>query len=173
MKRTLKFTGALVAATLIHFVAVRLLDQWSSIIDLLLVVVVWNALDGNTVAGMFGGLGAGWLTDALTGSAFGLFGTVDTIIGYGAAFAVQHIVIQRPSGAALLFAGASACQQLLVIGLSVLLSSAPELTAYPWWFLKAGVTGLVGAALFAMNQRLIIKLDLWRRTRRTRIRMDR
>ena len=106
MKRGLSFAAALVAALLLHLLATTLVAEWSLAVDLLLLVVVFNALDGNTLAGMLGGVVAGWVTDSLVGPAFGLFGLVDTIIGYGAAFSVQRIVIQRPAGAALFFATA-------------------------------------------------------------------
>lgn len=173
MKRVLRFAGALVAALILHLIGARLLPEWSLIFDLMLIVVVFNALDGSTLGGMLGGLAAGWVTDAVTGHAFGLFGLVDTIIGYSAAYAVQRVVIQRPAGAALLFSLASACQQGFVLGLSLLLLSAPEVPAYPWLLAKAGATGLLGAALFFTRQRLLNRVDLWRHTRRTRIRLER
>jgi len=173
LKRALRFAGALVAALLLHLIGTRLLPQWPLIIDLMLIVVVFNALDGSTMSGMIGGLFAGWASDALTGQAFGLFGLVDTIIGYTAAYAVQRIVIQRPAGAALLFSLASACQQGLVLGLSFLLLNAPEVPAYPWLLVKAGTTGLLGATLFFGRQRLLNRVDLWRHTRKTRIRLER
>ena len=173
MKRALQFAGAVIVALVVHLIGARLLPEWSLIFDLMLIVVVFNSLDGHTASGMFGGLVAGWVTDVLTGHAFGFFGLVDTIVGYSAAFAVQRIVIQRPAGAALLFSLASACQQGLVLGLSLLFLSAPEAPAYPWLLAKAAATGLLGAVAFFTRQRLLNKVDLWRHTRRTRIRLER
>jgi rod shape-determining protein MreD len=173
LKRALQFAGALVAALLLHLVGTRLVPEWPLAVDLMLLVVVFNALDGRTFSGLMGGLLAGWVTDALTGQAFGLFGLVDTIIGYSAAFAVQRIVIQRPAGAALLFSLAAACQQGLVLGLSLLLLSAPEIPAYPWLLVKAAVTGVLGGLVFFARQRVLSSVDLWRHTRQTRIRLER
>ena len=173
MKRTLRFAVALVAALLLHLIGSRLLPEWPLILDLMLIVVVFHALDGSTLAGMLGGLAAGWVTDVVSGNAFGLFGLVDTIIGYSTAFAVQRVVIQRAAGAALLFSLASAGQQGLVLGLSLLLLSTPEIPAYPWLLVKAAATGVLGAALFLGRQRLLSRVDLWKHTRRTRIRLER
>lgn len=173
MKPALRFAAALAAALVLHLIGTRLLPEWPLIVDLMMIVVVFNALEGNTLSGMIGGLVAGWVTDALTGQAFGLFGLVDTIIGYGTAYAVQRIVIQRPAGAALLFALASAAQQGLVLGLSLFLVSTPEAPAYPWLLVKAATTGLLGAAVFFARQRLLSRVDLWRHTRQTRIRLNR
>lgn len=173
MKRALRFAATLVAALLLHLIGARMLDEWSLAVDLMLIVVVFNALEGSTLSGMLGGLVAGWATDALTGQAFGLFGLVDTIIGYGAAFAAQRIVIQRPAGAALVFSSAAVFQQGLVLGLSMLLLSTYEAPSFAWLLAKAGVTGFLGAALFIARQRLRSEVELWRHTRRTRIRLDR
>lgn len=173
MKRALQFAAALIAAVLFHLIGVRLVAEWSLMLDLMLIVVVFNALDGSTPAGMIGGLAAGWATDALVGPVFGIFGLVDTIIGYGAAYAVQRIVIQRPAGAALFFALAVACQQGLVLALSLLLLSDPEIPAYHWLVIKAGATGLLGAIVFYLRRRVASQVDLWRHTRQTRIRLER
>ena len=172
MKRALRFLAALTAAVLFHLVGVRLVAEWSLILDLMLIVVVFNALDGKTLPGMIGGVVAGWATDALIGPTFGIFGLVDTIVGYGAAYAVQRIVIQRAAGAALFFALAAACQQGLVLVLSLLLLSDPEIPAYHWLVVRAGATGLLGAMLFYLRLRLNSQVDLWRHTRRTRIRLE-
>lgn len=173
MKRVLRFAAALIGALVLHLVATRLVPEWPLILDLMLIVVLFNALDGDTFSGMVGGLFAGWATDVLTGQAFGLFGLVDTIVGYTAAFAVQRVVIQRPAGAALLFSLASASQQGLLLAVSFLLLSSPEVPALHWLAVKPLATGLVGAVLFFGRQRLVSQVDLWRHTRRTRIRLER
>lgn len=173
MKRALQFAGALLIALLTHLIGARYLADWSNVLDLMLVVLVFNALDGDTLGGLVGGLVAGWATDAIAGTPFGLFGAVDTIIGYGAAFAVQRLVIQRAAGAALFFAVAALCQQGLLFGLSLWLLVTPESSAYAWLPIKVAATGILGAALFHLRRRLASKVDLWRHTRRTRIRLER
>jgi rod shape-determining protein MreD len=173
VKHALRFLAALVAALLVHLVATRLYAHWPLVLDLMLLVVVFNALDGNTSSGMFGGLVAGWATDALVGSAFGLFGLVNTAVGYGTAYAVQRVVIQRMAGAAALFGVASLCQQGLLLGLAALLLPSADIPAYHWLLVKAGATGLLGALLFHARQGLANQVDLWRHTRKTRIRLER
>ncbi len=172
MNRALLFTAALIAAALFHLIGVRVVAEWSLILDLMLIVVVFNALDGNTLAGMIGGLVAGWTTDVLVGPAFGIFGLVDTVIGYGAAYAAQRIVIQRPAGTALFFALVVACQQSLVLVLSLLLLNDPQIPAFHWLLMKAGSTGLVGAVVLYLRNRFTSQVDLWRHTRPTRIRLE-
>lgn len=173
MRRALQFAGALAAAVLLHLLGAHLVDHWSLIFDLMLIVVVFNALDGSPLAAMFGGLAAGWATDALAGPSYGVFGLVDTIIGYGAALVVQRIVIHRAAGAALFFAAAAAVQQGLLLGLNLLMLDHAEITDFRWMFYKAATTGFLGAILFVSRQRVLNRMDLWRHTRKTRIRLDR
>ena len=79
--RHLKFTGGLLVALAVHLIGVQIYPNFSIAFDVFLVVLVFNALDGNLLAGMLGGLAAGLLADGVTGGLFGLFGVVDTIVG--------------------------------------------------------------------------------------------
>ncbi|MDH3403035.1 MAG: hypothetical protein OES32_01825 [Acidobacteriota bacterium] len=173
MKRLLEFAGALLVAVTLHLIGTRLVSEWPLILDLMLIVVLFAALDGNTLSGLAAGLAAGWATDAVAGTPFGLFGAIDTMIGYGAALAAQRVVIERAAGAALFFAAAALVQQGLFLGLSLVLLAAPETSAYRWLAVKVAATGVLGAILFHLRQRLANRLDLWRHTRRTKIRLDR
>jgi len=171
--RSLRFGGALLAALLLHLAGVHLFPSFFLACDLFLVLVVFNAEDGDTLAGLLGGLVAGLATDAVTGGLYGLHGLANTIIGYGIAFTVQRLVIQRESGALLLFAAAAAAQQALVMTLQVLLVPGAELPGIVWVLVKVATTGLLGMALFAANTRLRGRMDSWRRHRVSKLKFDR
>ncbi|MGB5658772.1 MAG: hypothetical protein WBO54_04750, partial [Thermoanaerobaculia bacterium] len=64
--RSLRFAIALAVATLLQVAGVSLFPQFSLAVDFFLVIVVFNAMDGNSAAGMFGGTVAGLVTDGLT-----------------------------------------------------------------------------------------------------------
>ncbi|MEE8138260.1 MAG: hypothetical protein V3T81_05240 [Thermoanaerobaculia bacterium] len=169
--RSLKFGAALLAVVLVHVTAVRLLPTFPDYADLFLVLVVFNALDGDSLAGLLGGVSAGLVKDALSGGPFGLFGLIDTIIGYGTAYAAQRLVIQRATGVFLLFTLAAACQQVLLIGIALLLM-LPE-QAFSWVLVKVVTSGFLGVALLLANSRLRRQVESWRRSRRARIRFER
>mgnify|MGYP001828517272 CR=1 FL=1 len=50
--RSLRFVLALGVATLLHVAGVALFPQFSLAVDFFLVIVVFNAMDGNSVAGI-------------------------------------------------------------------------------------------------------------------------
>lgn len=169
--RSLRFAIALVVATVIHVAGLRLFPQFGLAVDLFLVLVVFNAMDGNTLAGLLGGMVAGLVTDSLTGGFFGLFGIADTVVGYGTAAAAQRLVIQRAASTLLIFSMAAAAQQLILLGLSVLLLPSPEIPEYPWVVVRALTTGALGVGLYVANNRLRSRVEVWRRGRKSKIRM--
>jgi rod shape-determining protein MreD len=163
---------ALAVATLLQIAGVSLFPQFSLAVDFFLVIVVFNAMDGNSAAGMFGGTVAGLVTDGLTGGYFGLFGIANTVVGYGTAVTAQRLVIQRPASSLLVFAVAAAAQQLILLGLSLLFLADADLPQYSWILVKVGTTGLLGGVLYLANRRMRSRVEMWRRTRKTRIRFE-
>ena len=170
--RSLRLAAALVVATLLHVAGAHLFPDFSSAIDLFLLIVVFNALDGNTLAGMLGGLAAGLVTDALTGGPFGIHGLADTIIGYGTAYAVQRLVIQRVTGVFQLFALAAATQQALLMGVSLLLLPSPEAPRILWLMVRIVSSGLLGSVLYLADKRLRSTAEGWQTARSSKIRFD-
>ena len=170
--RSLRFAMALAVATLLQVAGISLFPQFSLAADFFLVIVVFNAMDGNSAAGMFGGTVAGLVTDGLTGGYFGLFGIANTVVGYGTAVTAQRLVIQRPASSLLVFAVAAAAQQLILLGLSLLFLADADLPQYSWILVKVGTTGLLGGVLYLANRRMRSRVEMWRRTRKTRIRFE-
>jgi len=169
----LRFVLALLVVTVLHFVGMQLFPWFFLAADLFLVVLVFNAMDGDTLAGMLGGAAAGLLTDALTGGPFGLFGIADTIVGYSTAVAGQRLVIQRASSSLLVFFLAAAAQQALVLGVSVLIIPSPEVPDFRWILIKVASTGVLGLMLYQARSRLLVRMDSWRRGRTSKVRFGR
>ena len=168
--RVLKFVAGLLAAVMLHYLGVAVTGGSSLLIDLFLVVTVFNALDGDLVAGMSGGLVAGLVADALSGGLYGLHGFADTIIGYGAAFAAQRLVIQRPTAVFLLFMAAAAAQLILIMGLLVILAQDPPLPGFVSVAARVLTTGVAGVVGFVGHKRLSRAREKWKRSRRARLR---
>lgn len=93
--RVAKFLAGLLAATIVHVLGVRMVQDFSSAIDVFLVVALFNARAGGPFAGLLGGLATGWCADVMTGGLYGAYGFCNTLVGYGAAVAVQRLVIKR------------------------------------------------------------------------------
>jgi rod shape-determining protein MreD len=171
--RALRLALALAVAAAIHFAGMELFPWFSQAVDLFLVILVFHAMDGNTSAGMLGGCAAGLLTDALTGSPFGLFSLADTVVGYGTAVTAQRLVIQRASSSLLVFSLGAAAQQVLVLGISLLLLPDPEVPEIAWVTVRVATSGILGLGLYLSSTRARGKLDEWRRTRTAKIRFER
>lgn len=171
--RALRFAIALVVVALLQFAGMQVVSWFSLAVDFFLVILVFHALDGETLAGTLGGMVAGWIADALTGGPFGLFGLANTIVGYGVAATAQRLVIQRASSSLLIFSLAAAAQQAMVLGMSLLLLPNPEAPDLRWIVVKVVTTGVLGLGLYLANTRLRSKMDVWRRTRTSKVRFGR
>jgi rod shape-determining protein MreD len=172
--RALKLLAALLAAVLLHVAGVHLWPSFPRSVDLLLVVVVLNALDGDSFAGLAGGLLAGLVHDALTGGLYGLYGFADTLVGYLTARAGQRLVIQRAAGVMVVVLLATLAQQGILALLVALLfsdqSAMPDLPALSWVVIKAVVDGLVGWALYVGSGRFGRLREARRRSRLSKLR---
>lgn len=171
--RALRFLAALGVASLVHFIGMQILPWFSLAFDFFLVILVFHALDGSTLAGMLGGCAAGLITDALTGGPFGLFGFADTVVGYGTAATAQRLVIQRPSSSLLVFCLAAAAQQVVVLALTTMLVSSIDAPDIRWVAVKVTSSGILGLALYLARRRLQTRMEVWRRSRTAKIRFER
>ena len=169
--RGLRFAAALLVVTAAHLLGVGAWSGFSMVFDLFLVLAIFNALDGDTFAGLAGGLVAGLVADAVSGGLYGLHGLADTIVGYGTAFATQRLVVQRPPSVFLVFTLAASLQQLMLASVTLLMLPNPELTDYPWVLAKVIGTGVLGMLTFVARRQLEARYALWRRTRTVRVRM--
>ncbi len=168
--RGLKFVAGLAAATLLHALGASWWSGFFLVLDLFLVLTLFNALDGNLTTGMLGGLVAGLFADGLTGGLYGLHGFADTIVGYGAALASQRIAIQRATGVLLFFLLGATLQQALTMSLILLLIADPPLPEFVDVVVKVLLTGLLGVTGFFARRRFLGWGEIWRRNRRARLR---
>lgn len=167
-----RFALALGLAILVHALGVRLHPVFGQAIDLFLVLAVLNALDGDSRAGLLGGLAAGTAHDALAGGLFGLFGFADTLIGYGVARLSQRLVIERPSGVLPVAAVAAVVQQAVAVGLALALLPEPRLPDPLWLAIRAAVVAVLGTLFFALGRWWRGGTDRRRRRRRERIQLS-
>lgn len=147
--RPLRFLGALALTVLVHTSLVGLGAHSLQVVDVFLVLIVLNALNGSSLAGLLGGTAAGLTEDVLAGVVFGIHGFVGTMIGYAASRISQRLVLRRAAGVLLLIAAAVLVHAVLLLALSAL--ALPELLLPdPLWLLvRAAVSGVLGAMIHA------------------------
>jgi rod shape-determining protein MreD len=165
--KTVKVFAAVLLATAIRLATARLFPTHFHLVDPFLVAVVWLSLSDGPVAGQLGGLAAGWVQDALSGSLFGLHAFALILIGYLAAYTAQRLVVGRRLALLAAFALAAAVQQAVIAVLLLLLVPAPELPPAGLLLLaQVTLTALFGMAWIQSEASLMRRLRRWRRSRR-------
>ena len=164
-----KFLVALLAAYLVHLVGVSVAPWFPRLVDPFLLVVVWYSMRTGPVGAEVIGTATGLLQDGLSGGLFGLHAFADTVVGYGVALAAQRVVVGQQAARVLIFAAASALQQLVLVALlrSMVGADGP----LPSWGSAIGkviTTALLGAALISLESRARSQWGSWQR-RRSRI----
>jgi rod shape-determining protein MreD len=173
--RAAKLFAALALVLLLHLLGSRLLPSLPLRLDLFLVVVTLNALEGSSLAALLFGLLAGLVQDSLTSGPLGLFGFADTAVAYGVARLAQRLVIQRATGVFAVVSFASLLQQAIVALLAFLLLPNPSL-ADPLGVLekaavKALACGALGLLVYLAAGRFRVAVEARRRGRMGRLRL--
>ena len=169
--RALKFLLGLAVAFFVHIVAAHLLPPFPRVVDLFLVLIVLNALDGRTLAAVLGGAVAGLVEDGVTGAFYGLHGFAGTIVAYVMARATQQLEARQLAMLMLLFSLAASLQQALIYGLLLFLTGEAPAPELPWLALKVAVCGVLGALLVAGRAAFSDRIVSRRRRRVSRVRI--
>jgi rod shape-determining protein MreD len=174
--RAVRLIAFLAFAVLLHLVGTRLLPSFPQRIDVFLVVVALQALEGNTLGALLFGLLIGLVQDTLSSGPFGLFGFADTAVAYGTARLAQRLVIQRATGVFAVVSFASLLQQVMLAALAFLLLPNPSLPD-PFGMLgqaaaKAAACGILGMLVYAASGRMRSAVEARRRGRLGRLRLE-
>jgi rod shape-determining protein MreD len=167
--RILRFFIGLGLALVMHFVGLELVPRFPLAIDLFLVVLVFQGLDGDALAGLLCGVAIGLVEDTLGGGVYGLYGVTDTVVGYATAKVAQRVVIQRATGVLLAFTLASAAQQVLLAALALAVLPDPVLPQPLWALLRVGLTALVGVVVWSALGSWRMRYASWRSSRTSRV----
>lgn len=173
MTRVLRFALALAFAVLLHFVGARIWGDFPRAFDLFLVVLVRQALDGSTFAGLLAGILVGAVEDVFSGRAYGFYGCADTVVGYLTAVVAQRVVIQRATGVMLAFFAALIAQQAILLLLTLLVLPGAGAPLVPWILLSAATTAFLGGAWHVLGAQWRGRYDSWRRNRGSRLQFGR
>ena len=174
--RAAKLFAALAFAVLLHLLGTRLMPSLPLRLDVFLVIVALQALDGSSLTAVLFGLLVGLLQDTLTSGPFGLFGFADTAVAYGMARLAQRLVIQRASGVFAVVCFASLLQQVILAALAFLLMPNPSLpeplAILEQASIKAVACGVLGMLLYVGAGRFRSAVETRRRGRMGRLRLE-
>jgi len=121
--------------------------------DLVLVGVVYSALNWGPVAGMLAGTFGGLIQDVLSNDIVGTGGLSKTIVGFTTGALGAQFVVARPAGRMLLVAGASFLHRVIILGLHALVDQ--HWPGMPWTAMlgETGLNSICGLVLFQASER--------------------
>ena len=164
----MRVVGVLIAIALalaLQTTLARFLVGGSAALDLVLVVVVYVALTGGPITGMFAGSLAGLIQDALSSGVIGIGGLAKSIVGFLTGVIGQQFIVTAALPRFVMFLGATVLHAAAFMGLYMLLGLRSF--SSPW---AAIMSQALGNAAVGMIGFLIIEslpgLAEGRRTKR-------
>jgi rod shape-determining protein MreD len=158
---------ALVVALAVQTSLSGLTMTGASMVNLVVVAVVYAALVFGPVTGMVAGTAGGLAQDALAGGIVGIGSLSKTIVGFLAGLLGAHFIVAQPLPRFVMFVSASVLHELCYQGLSALVEVRPLRLAYGPVLTQAAINGIVGLSAFFVVERLPGMLQR-RRARRGR-----
>jgi rod shape-determining protein MreD len=137
--------------------------------DLVLVGVVFAALNWGPVAGMLAGTAGGLIQDVLSDDIVGTGGLAKTLTGFASGFVGSQLVVARPAARAGVVAAASVVHRLLILGLRSLIEQ--KWTGVPWTAIlgEMALNAVCGLVAFVASDRLPGVVARGRQSRRSGI----
>jgi rod shape-determining protein MreD len=122
--------------------------------DLVLVGVVFAALQSGAVAGMLAGTVGGLLQDILFGGVIGLSALVKTLVGYAAGVMGTQFVVAKAHARALIVAGSTVVHGLMLLGLRGLIDQTWPSVSWTAMLEQVVINAAVGWIAFQVTESL-------------------
>jgi rod shape-determining protein MreD len=158
---------ALVVALAVQTSLSGLTMTGASMVNLVIVAVVYAALVFGPITGLMAGTAGGLAQDALAGGIVGIGSLSKTIVGFLAGLLGAHFIVAQPLPRFVMFVSASVVHEICYQGLSALVEVRPLRLAYGPVLTQAAINGIVGLTAFFVVERLPGALQR-RRARRGR-----
>ena len=158
---------ALVVALAVQTSLSGLTMTGASMVNLVVVAVVYVALVFGPMTGLMAGTAGGLAQDALAGGIVGIGSLSKTIVGFLAGLLGAHFIVAQPLPRFVMFVSASVLHEICYQGLSALVEVRPLRLAYGPVLTQAAINGIVGLSAFFVVERLPGMLQR-RRARRGR-----
>ena len=139
----------------------------ASMVNLVVVTVVYTALVFGPLTGMMAGTAGGLAQDALAGGIVGIGSLSKTVVGFLAGLLGAHFIVAQPLPRFVMFVSASVVHEICYQGLSALVEVRPLRLSYGPVLTQAAINGIVGLTAFFVVERLPGALQR-RRARRGR-----
>ena len=145
---------AVVAALALQTTLARFLVRGAAAVDLVLVVVVYVALNFGPATGLLTGAFAGLVQDALSYGVIGIGGLAKTIVGFLAGIVGTQFIVANSLPRFVVFFGATVLHAVVFMGLYVLLDLRHFGTPYAAVAAQATANALIGVVAFQLVELL-------------------
>jgi rod shape-determining protein MreD len=151
--RTAVVLGALAAALLLQTLLAGISMAAGSLVNLVLVAVVYVALGFGPVTGLLAGTAGGLAQDALSGGIVGIGGLSKTLLGFVVGVLSAQFIVSQPLPRFVMFVGATVVHEYCFRGLYALVESRSFTMHYSSMLTQAVINGAVGILAFQIVEK--------------------
>jgi rod shape-determining protein MreD len=140
--------AALAAALVLQTTLAGLSLEGATLVNLVLVAVVYVALSFGAVTGMLAGTAGGLAQDALAGGIIGVGGMSKTLIGFVVGVLGAQFIVSQTLPRFVMIVGATFAHELCFQALHALVEARPFVMQWSATMTQAAVNGLIGILAF-------------------------
>lgn len=146
--RTVGVLAALATAVALQTTIAGMSMAGGSLLNMVLVAVVYVALAFGPVSGMLAGTAGGLVQDALSGGVVGIGGLSKTIVGFFVGVLGAQFIVSQPLPRLVMFVGATVVHELCYQALYALVESRSFTMQSSAVLTQAAVNGAIGVVAF-------------------------
>jgi rod shape-determining protein MreD len=146
--KTAAVVAALMAALLFQTTLAGMSFRGGTLVNFVLVAVIYVALALGPVTGLIAGAAGGLIQDAIAGSIVGIGGLSKTIVGFFVGVIGAQFIVTQPATRFVTFVGGTVVHELCFQSLYALIEGRGVHFAWGTMFTQATVNGLIGILAF-------------------------
>jgi rod shape-determining protein MreD len=140
--------AALVVALLLQTTVAGMSLEAGTLVNFVLVAVIYVALALGPLAGLLAGAGGGLVQDAVAGGIVGIGGISKTLVGFFVGVSGTHFNFSQPPPRLVMFVAGTVLHELCFQSMYALIEGRPVQFAWSTMMTQAAVNGLIGVAAF-------------------------
>jgi rod shape-determining protein MreD len=146
--KTAAVLAALVAALLFQTTLAGISLEKGTLVNFVLVAVIYVALALGPLAGLLAGAGGGLVQDAVAGGIVGIGGISKTIVGFFVGLFGAQFIVSRPLPRLVMFVGGTVVHELCFQSMYALVEGRALQFVWTAMLTQAMINGLVGIVAF-------------------------
>lgn len=140
--------AALVAALLFQTTLAGMSFRGGTLVNFVLVAVIYAALALGAVTGLLAGAAGGLVQDAIAGGIVGIGGLSKTVVGFLVGVVGAQFIVSQPAPRFVMFVGGTVVHELCFQSLYALIEGRGLHFAWATMFTQAAVNGMIGILAF-------------------------